>query len=112
MTTAPAIEQLYVDEIEVGQRRREVSADKVKTLADSMSKIGLRTPITIRSNNDSMILLVAGAHRLEAAKSLGWEKIDCIVLDCDEVDAELWEIAENLHRAELTVLERGEQIGR
>lgn len=30
----------------------------------------------------------------------------------DEIDAEMWEISENLHRAELTKLERDEQISR
>lgn len=30
----------------------------------------------------------------------------------DEIEAEMWEIAENLHRAELTVLERSDQIAR
>jgi hypothetical protein len=34
------------------------------------------------------------------------------VRECDEIDAELWEIAENLHRAELTVLERDTQVAR
>jgi ParB-like chromosome segregation protein Spo0J len=56
---------------------------------------------------------MTGRHRLEAAKRLGWEKVECIVHnEGDEVDAELWEIAENLHRAELTALERDEQIAR
>ena len=32
------------------------------------------------------------------------------MLDGDERDARLWEIAENLHRAELTVQERAEHI--
>lgn len=30
----------------------------------------------------------------------------------DEIDAELWEIAENLHRAGLTALERDEEVAR
>jgi hypothetical protein len=47
---------------------------------------------------------------LAAFKILGIEKIDCIVLDGDEVDGRLVEIAENLHRAELTAQERAEQI--
>lgn len=107
-----AVEKLYIENIEVPARKREVDPEAVKTLAASMEKIGLRTPITIRSNDDSMAVLVAGLHRLEAAKSLGWEKIDCFVLDCDEIDAELWEISENLHRAGLSKEQRDEQIRR
>ena len=34
----------------------------------------------------------------------------CAVFDGDERDARLWEISENLHRAELTVLERSEHV--
>jgi ParB family chromosome partitioning protein len=89
-----------------------------------MQTIGLKTPITVRyvelapedygpdGKVDKMVV-VTGAHRLAAAKQLGWEKIECFVVsDCDEVDAELWEIAENLHRAILTALERDEQVAR
>lgn len=107
-----AVEKLFIENIEVPARKREADPEVVKTLAASMEKIGLRTPITIRSNDDSMAILVAGLHRLEAAKLLGWEKIDCFVLDCDEIEAELWEISENLHRAGLTKEQRDEQIRR
>ena len=41
---------------------------------------------------------------------LGWEKIECLSLNCDERDAQLWEIAENLHRADLTALQRSKQV--
>lgn len=108
----PAIEQIYVDVIPVPDRHRSVNAGAVKALADSMAKIGLRTPITLRAIGETNVELVAGAHRLAAAKELGWEKIDCIVLDCTEVEAEMWEIAENLHRADLTALQRDEHIAR
>lgn len=106
----PAIEQIFVDLIPVPSRHRPVNEDAVSSLADSMAKIGLRTPITLRAIGETGVELVAGAHRLEAAKKLGWEKIDCIVLDCSEVEAKMWELAENLHRAELSILERGEHI--
>lgn len=108
----PATETLYVDDIIVTDRHRSVDKEAVKVLAASMEKIGLRTPITIRSPSESECYLVAGRHRLEAAKLLGWEKIDCFVLDCSEDEAEMWEISENLHRAELTVLQRSEQVAR
>jgi len=54
--------------------------------------------------------LVAGAHRLEAVRKLGWEQLPAVFIEADAVDVRRWEIAENLHRAELTVLERAEHV--
>lgn len=100
-----------VDSIVAGQNRRHVDTDAVDRIAKSMSEIGLRTPITVRPDGDLQAnVLVTGAHRLAAAKKLGWEWIECFHSDGDEIDARMEEIAENLHRAELTALERSEQI--
>lgn len=121
MTPDRRIENLYVDLIEVHNRLRDIDADAVGAIASSMEKIGLRTPISVRyfperpeqfpGTTDDALVLMTGAHRLEAAKKLGWEKIECFVYyEGDEIDAQLWEIAENLHRAELTALERDEQV--
>jgi ParB-like chromosome segregation protein Spo0J len=41
---------------------------------------------------------------------LGWEDIPAVVSDGTETEAKMWEIAENLHRADLTVTERSEHI--
>lgn len=112
---------LDLDIIELGQRHRAVSDADVQRLAKSISDIGLKHPITIRiADNvnidgkpcDGVPILVAGAHRLAAAKLLGWEKIDCIEIEGDEIAAELWEIAENLHRCDLTKEQRDSQIRR
>lgn len=107
-----AIQKLLIHAVTVLDRHRPVDEAAVKILAASMEQIGLRTPITIRSPNESECYLVAGRHRLEAAKLLGWDKIDCFILDCSEDEAEMWEISENLHRAELTVIQRSEQVAR
>src|SRR6516164_10139135 len=124
MTNVPSqiqVEQADVDVIDVVKRLRPIDNETVARLAESIRAIGLRAPITVRyfadrSSNDGLsedsYVLVAGAHRLAAVKSLGWEKIDCIVVGDDTIDAELWEIAENLHRAQLTVLERDTQVAR
>lgn len=103
--------------ITVGEDRRPVDEDAVVKLMESIRQIGLQTPITLREvpyDEDSAELhLVTGRHRLEAAKRLGWETIPAIShTDWDEIDAELWEISENLHRAELTALQRSEQVHR
>jgi ParB-like chromosome segregation protein Spo0J len=84
-----------------------------------MKRLGLLTPITVHYRPDvpfdgaiDSYGIVAGAHRLEAAKRLGWDDIAVIEVTGDEIERELQEIAENLHRAELTVLERDTQVAR
>lgn len=112
---------LHPDDIEVGERHRALSSDAVQRLSASMSDIGLQQPITIRLVDEMEIdgkvvsgvpVLVAGAHRLAAAKLLGWPSIDCIEIADDEIAAELWEIAENLHRCDLSKEQRDEHIRR
>lgn len=99
-----------VDEVVVGERR-PLAEDSIKRLMQSIKEIGLQHPITVRSVDGEWVL-VAGNHRLEAFRRLGRQNIDAIVVKFDEIDAELWEISENLHRAELTALQRSEQIAR
>ena len=115
------VEHFKIESIAVAPGRRNVSDAAVSRLAESLSSIGLRTPITVRIVDgwtapdgvvvDGQPVLVTGAHRLAAAKSLGWQEIECFVFDGDnEIDAQIWEIAENLHRAELTKAERADQV--
>lgn len=106
-----------LDDIEVGDRYRRASEADVDRLAGSIRDIGLRTPISIRyrteedgANVFEIPVLVTGLTRLRAVQKLGWEKVEAFVTDGDETDARMWEIAENLHRAELTALERDEQV--
>lgn len=117
--TARSVEPVGVDGIVVGNRLRSLNDAAVETLRASIAQIGLRSPITIRVDRtfddhgnavDETPILIAGAHRLEAAKRLGWDFIDAYVFEGDERDARMWEIAENLHRADLTALERAEQV--
>jgi ParB/RepB/Spo0J family partition protein len=112
------IEKVEVDVIDVLPSHRKPDPKAVERLAASIKEIGLRTPITVRYFPDrrgevgtcDSYVVVAGGHRLAAVKSLGWEKIECFVVDEDDRQARLWEIAENLHRADLTKLERDEQV--
>jgi len=102
------VERIHLVDISVEGIGRSVNAESVRTIAESMSTIGQTTPIHVRRVADRVVL-VAGRHRLEAAKQLGWHSIDAIMMQGDGIDARLWTIAENLHRADLTLLERAEQ---
>ena len=77
-------------------------------MARSISEIGLLNPITI----DQEYILVAGLHRLEAVKKLGWTEIECNICTFDTLQTELAEIDENVVRTELSVLEYGELLER
>src|SRR5690242_16765995 len=98
---------INIKDIEVGQRARPLDEVALDPLMESMRTIGFKTPITVREvlpTTDTAIpnrrlILVVGYHRLEAARRLGWSRIDAIVDTCDEVEARKWEIVENLHRA-------------
>jgi ParB-like chromosome segregation protein Spo0J len=68
----------------------------------------MKTPITVRQVDDG-IHLVAGLHRLEAAKALGWEWIDAAFFEGDVTDAAIWQLLENLDHLGLTALERAEE---
>jgi hypothetical protein len=101
---------ILIDAITILPGRRKIREEEVQTIAESMAAIGLQTPITVRRDGGKYIL-VTDAHRLAAARKLEWTVIDCVVRDfASASDARLWEIAENLHRADLTVLERAEHI--
>lgn len=99
---AMQIKKLKVNDIVVKERLRGVDSGKVERLKESIQRIGLIHPITVSGG-----VLVAGLHRLTAHRELGIEEIDCHIIDDDELLQKEIEIDENLHRKELTVLERG-----
>jgi ParB-like nuclease domain len=101
--------RVRIVDIAIPEKSRSIRQDTVDALAVSMNQIGLRTPISVR-NSKKGIQLVAGRHRLEAAKKLGWKRIDAIVMHDDKLDRRIWHNAENLDRADLTALERAEAV--
>lgn len=100
---------LAIDDIDIPVGRREVDVVVVKRIADSIDQIGLRHPITVKRKGERYVLIV-GRHRLEAFKKLDRDFIPATIVTMTNDEARLWEIAENLHRAELTKLERDEQV--
>ena len=98
--------QINIDRIQVNSGRREALPDAVRELADSISAVGLLNPITV----DRDYILIAGLHRLEAAKLLGWEEIECNISSLEGLQAELAEIDENFVRADLETVEFGKLL--
>ncbi|MEP5803889.1 MAG: ParB N-terminal domain-containing protein, partial [Roseobacter sp.] len=100
---------LPLSKIIVADRLREVEEDHALVIAGSIAEYGLMNPITVRATpraKGGSYTLVAGAHRLRAAELLALETIDCVVLKADQPEAQLLEVSENLHRNELSVIDR------
>lgn len=91
-------------------RLRPLDRENVRRIADSMQEVGLINPITVREQDGTGYWLIAGLHRLEAARLLKWDAIAAIVISADAVKARLAEIDENLMRGELTPAERAIHI--
>lgn len=88
-----------IEDIKVKKRVRRDLGD-LTALKDSIHRYGLMNPITLNSNYE----LVAGERRLEAAKSLGWERINANILDSnvDNIRQLEMELEENNQRKEFT----------
>lgn len=104
--------KVEIARIQVGQRKRKLDEGKVRSLAESFESIGQLQPITVEQCEYGNYRMIAGLHRLEAAKLLGWESIEAQEFEGDAVAAELAEIDENLMRNDLTFLEQGEHLAR
>ena len=98
--------RININDIKVKEGRREAAPENVRKLADSIKEIGMIHPVTIDRENT----LVAGLHRLNAAKSLGWTEVECNVTDLKGLQVELAEIDENLARTPLSTVEADELL--
>ncbi len=99
---------INIDSIKVNPGRREAAPEDVQRLSESIAEVGMMNPITVTADHT----LIAGLHRLKAAKELGWTEVECSVSDMDALHTELAEIDENVIRASLSDLELSELLAR
>jgi len=101
-----AVELIPVDQIHVEDRLRSVNPDHAALIAESFRANGQMTPIEVRRDEAGKFVLVAGAHRLAAARLAEMDQIAASIIDADADQARLREIDENLCRRDLTELDR------
>lgn len=98
---------VQIDMVEVEDRLRSVDEAAVEHIAESMDQQGLIYPIQIRTIEPGRFRLVNGAHRIAAARKLGWTHIEAFLVDdLEEEEFKLLEIDENLCRAELSPVDK------
>lgn len=100
--------RILISEIKIAPGRREADPAHIDKLSKSIADVGLLNPITVGSDHT----LIAGLHRLEAIKLLGWTEVECTVCDIDSIRAELAEIDENVIRRSLSSIESNKLLAR
>ncbi len=110
----PNVEMIPVDRITV-LNPRDRNKKVFRQIVDSISKVGLKKPITVSfcktSNEEATYELVCGQGRLEAFISLGQQEIPAIVVDVSEEDRLIMSLVENLARRQHRPMELLQDIG-
>ena len=96
-------------------RDRDVSDDtfeneEFELLCKDVAEHGLINAISIMKGEGGRYKLIAGRRRLEAHRRLGKENILAIVREANDIDAISEMLRENLHRSEITFMERAKAI--
>jgi ParB family chromosome partitioning protein len=109
----PVVQIIPIADIDDSVRLRPVNEATTKKLALSMQKetkegVARRqiNPVTVRANKSGGFTLVTGAHRIAAAKLLGWTVVDAIVTEMSDDEAIEAEVDENLYRSDLNGADR------
>lgn len=98
--------RIQINMIKVKPGRRAAVRENIEELSKSILEVGLLNPVTVDRDNT----LIAGLHRLEAVKLLGWTEIECTVSSLEGLQAELAELDENFVRSDLSTVEYGELL--
>ena len=86
--------------------RKEFDEDKLKELSNSINEIGLINPIQVKKNQNGYEL-ICGERRLKAHKLANKKTIKAIVKNYNSKSDEMVEsLIENLHRTDLTSIEK------
>jgi hypothetical protein len=108
-TTARRAQEIALEQILAGGNVRELDAEHVTALAGSMAVRGLIVPVAVRPLDGDRYALVAGEHRLAAARQLRWTSIAAVIAEQAE-GASGDQGAENVLRKTLTPLEEARAV--
>ena len=107
-TTQETGRRIALGEIRVPENVRALDAEHVKALAGSIKLQGMLVPVVVRDDGENGFELVAGFHRIAAAKSLGLADVPAVVRDVETEDAD--RAVENIARKQLNPYEEAKAV--
>src|SRR3954447_11622931 len=102
-------QRIALDRIRVPDNVRSLDEAHVQALAGSIALQGVLVPLVVRPDRDGESFeLVAGFHRLAAARSLGLAEVPVVVRDADTEEAD--RAVENIARKQLNPYEEAKAV--
>ena len=102
-----AVKEIPLTQIEVNpfQPRTEFREEELQELADSIVKIGIIQPITLRSIGENRYQIISGERRFRASKRAGLVNIPAYVREADDQGMIEMALVENIQRSDLNAIE-------
>ncbi len=107
--------EIALDHLEPDPDQPRRTFEHLGDLAASLQALGVQQPLLVRRHPDGgdRYLVVAGERRLRAAKTVGLERVPCLVQEPTDPGHRLVvQLTENLQRADVPVLEVAEALRR
>jgi len=105
--TKGSLADIQVSQLQPGkyQPRRDMSADALEELANSIKAQGILQPIVVRETGHQKYEIIAGERRWRAAKLVGLQSVPCLVKNVEDNAAIAIALIENVQRENLNVME-------
>jgi len=88
------------------QPRRDMPAENLKALADSIAKTGVIQPIAVRPAGDNTYEIIAGERRWRAAQMAGLAELPAIIREATNEEMLEFALVENIFREDLNAIDR------
>ncbi len=108
------LQELSVKSLRPGkyQPRKDMSADALEELANSIRVQGVIQPIVVRKLAEQDYEIIAGERRWRAAKQVGLESVPCVIKDVTDEATVAIALIENIQREDLNAMEEAVALQR
>lgn len=110
MNNVRKIVDLAVDRLVPHQNNPRKDLGDLTELADSIKKNGIMQNLTVVDNGNGEYTVIIGHRRCAAAKLAGAKTVPCAIVEMSEKEQLATMLAENMQRADLTIIEQAEGI--
>lgn len=93
------------------QPRLSFIQEELDDLAKSIAENGLIQPIVVRQKEDGY-QIIAGERRFRACKQLGYDNVQCIIVEKSDLQSAQMALVENIQRENLSAIEEAKAYAR